>query len=68
MLLAYISFSDRENRNVSYSDSGYLTIYAVILLLQLFTEAQKETTVAATHGFIVMMAPCLVAEHFNCYV
>lgn len=51
VLLAYILFSDRENRNVSYSDNGYLTIYAVILLVQLFPEAQRETTVAATNGF-----------------
>lgn len=49
------------------SGSGYLSVYAVILFILALPRAQRETIIAETNRLIVMMAPCLVCEHFNCY-
>lgn len=57
----------RENRNVSFSDSVYLDIYAVILLILESPWAQREATIATVNRFTVRTTPCLVCERFNCY-
>lgn len=57
----------KENRNVSFSDSVCLDVYAVILLILESPWAQRETTIATVNRFTVRMTPCLVCEQFNCY-
>ncbi len=52
---------------MSYSDSGYLNVYAVILFILESPWAHRETAIAAINRLTVMMAPCLVCGHFNCY-
>lgn len=49
-----------------YSDSGYFTLYAVILFILASPGAQGETT-TATNRLRLMMTPSLLDEHFNCY-